>query len=146
MLFRALLLLCAVAACTTSGESVAAPGTAYNVYIAFTPVAPGATGFSAQLDGRTYDSAGATTVNLTSGTHQMTGTYRGSGFGVGFATTDAAGGVKSGSVRTLAGPSPRTSACSITYASADTPDDQHGFQFEFTVDAKSAGLCASPVP
>jgi hypothetical protein len=143
---RACLLLIFVAGCASSGDSLSAPTASYNVYLVFTPVAPGPTGFTVQLDGKTYDSAGATTVTLSSGTHEMDGSFRGSGFVVGFSTIDTGGGVKSGSVRSLGGPSPKLSACSINYAT-DTPNDQHSFQVQFTVDAKSSGtLCGGTVP
>jgi hypothetical protein len=118
----------------------------YNVYLVFTPVAPGPTGFTAELDGKTYDSPGASTASLSTGTHKMTGSFRGSGFVVSFATIDTGGGVKSGSARSVSGPAPKVNACGIAY-STDNPTAQHDFQLEFTVDATGSGaLCGGTVP
>jgi len=146
VLLKLTLALLFIAGCSMS-QPATGSSASYNVNIIFTPVAPGPTGFSAQLDGKTYSSAGVSTVNVTTGTHQITGTFTGSGFVVGFATIEAAGGVKSGTVLSVSGPSPTVSGCAVTYASADTPAAQHAFQVGFTVDSQSSGaLCAGPVP
>jgi hypothetical protein len=147
VLLKLTLALLFVAACSMSDSSTG-PSASYDVNIIFTPVAPpNDAGFSVQLDGKTYDASGVSTVSVSSGAHQMTGTYRGSGFVVGFATVDLGGGVKSGSVHSVSGPSPKEIACAVTYSSSDTANAQHAFQLAFTVDAKSSGtLCGGPAP
>ena len=117
-----------------------------DIAIVFTPVGDGSS-FSAQLNDQTYTKGGKSIATLTPGTHQITGSFHGSGFGVGFETLGAAGGgIRSGSPRSLAGPSLRTTVCAITYTNSDTPDVERNFQllFEVTVDVGSA--CAGSPP
>jgi hypothetical protein len=97
--------------------------------------------FRAELEKQTYTLPGASTAKLSSGKHQITGSFSGPTFMIGFATVDEAGGVQTGSVRAVTGPSPQVRPCAITYSNTSSPETRRDFQIEFTVAAdKSAAV------
>ncbi|MBI3491558.1 MAG: hypothetical protein HY047_07250 [Acidobacteria bacterium] len=105
--------------------------------VAFTSV--GGT-YTASLNGQTYTASGGFTVNLPIGTQQISGSFTGTGFGVGF-TTIGGGGVQSGSLRSISGPSPQVSSCQILYFNLDTPNVQRTFQLQFQVTSNVGSAC-----
>jgi len=116
----------------------------YNVFIVFGPPDDGS--FTAQMDNRTYSSGGASIAKLSTGTHQMTGSFKGSTLSIGFATVDTAGGVRTGTVASQAGPSPQVSSCGVIYSNAATPTVQRDFQLQFAVNDNGQKVCSSPPP
>jgi hypothetical protein len=65
---------------------------------------------------------------------------------IGFATVDEAGGVQTGSVRAVTGPSPQVRPCAITYSNTSSPETRRDFQIEFTVAADKSAACGIPPP
>jgi hypothetical protein len=129
----------------TAIQSSPTPGPSdYNVFIVFGPPDDGS--FTAQMDNRTYDSGGASIARLSAGTHQMTGSFRGSSLSISFATVDTAGGVRTGTVASLAGPLPQVSSCGVTYSNTATPTVQRDFQLQFAVNDNGQRVCSSPPP
>jgi hypothetical protein len=118
-----------------------------DVMVIFSPVAgpDGGAEFTAQMENETYTRPGAVTAALGPGDHQIAGSFRGAGFVVGFATI-AAGGVKSGSVKSVAGPSPQISPCAINYVNKDSPTARVNFQLQFDVTESQTGACGPPAP
>ena len=141
-LIEAVLLAALGAAGCRSARSPAAPGAAFDVLIVFTPVRGT---FAARLNRQDYATPGAVTANLAPGTYDIDGTFLGSGLVVGFATIEA-GGVRSGSLRSLAGPAPQVGPCSVTYSRADTGGDPLRFRLEFDVVPGAARACGPPAP
>jgi hypothetical protein len=116
-----------------------------DILIVFSPVAgPDGGEFTARLEAETYTLPGAVKATLGQGIHQITGTFRGAGFIVGFATIGE-GGVKSGSVNSLAGPSPKITSCAITYASQSSTE-RVTFQMQFQVTDSQTAACGPPAP
>jgi hypothetical protein len=100
-------------------------------------VAPPDGSYTAQLNGQTYSSSGAFTVNLSPGTYTIEGSHRGTAFAVGFRSL-VQGGVQSGSVRSLAGTAPQTTACGVTYGTANVST---AFRVQFTVTSSTTNAC-----
>lgn len=137
-----LIVLLSAASCGGS-SSPASPtetsSSAQSILVVFTPV--GGT-YTAQLNNQTYTAAGGFIVDLPVGMYQISGSFQGSGFGVGFAAVAiGAGGVQSGSLRSLSGPSPQVSPCTITYFNIDTPSVPRSFQLQFQVTASVGSAC-----
>jgi hypothetical protein len=120
------------------------PSSPVNVTVVFTPVGDGST-FSAQLNGQSFSLPGQSIVSLPPGTYQISGSFLGSGLGVGFQTLGSGGGVQSGSARSLAGPAPQVAPCGITYASPDKAASQ-SFQLQFQITADAKAACAGSPP
>jgi hypothetical protein len=97
--------------------------------------------FSAQLEGQTYTAFGNHSVRLTPGSHVVSGTYRGTSFGVNFILTGQPGGVESGSVRSLAGADATTRPCGVFYINLDQPTVDRSFRVQFTVTSSSTTAC-----
>ena len=103
--------------------------------------------FSMSLDGRTYSSSSLQVVVLKAGTYEASGTAAGTNdFGtqliVGFTgggTAVSKGGVKSGSIVTVAGPGNVTTGCGIGYFVPNAGPYQ--FRFRFTVTDDPASAC-----
>ena len=108
-----------------------------SVIVVFTPVA--AT-YSAVLNNQTYTAAGGFTIALRPGTHEITGSFRGQAFGVGFGSIGG-GGAESGSLRSIAGPSPQVTACSALYFNETTPTVQREFRLQFRVTGSVGSAC-----
>ena len=110
------------------------------VLVVFAPV--GGT-YTAQLNNQTYTATGGFTVNLSPGTtYQVTGSFVGQGFGVAFSSlTLGGGGVQSGSVRSVSGPSAQVSSCQVVYTNLDSPNTQRSFQVSFTITSANGSAC-----
>jgi hypothetical protein len=96
--------------------------------------------YTATLNNQTYSANGGFTVDLAPGTYQVTGSFRASYFGANFGTVGA-GGVQTGSVRSVSGPLPDARACSIIYDNSNTPSTQRSFQFQFVVTSSVGSAC-----
>jgi hypothetical protein len=131
-------------ACASATGPMAPNPPPIDLVVVFTPVGDGSA-YAARLGGQTYSTGGAFRVSLAAGTHRITGTFRGAGLGVGFQTLGSAGGVQSETVQSLAGPSPRTAACSVAYTDPDTSRVDRGFEVQFQV-ATAAATCPGPPP
>lgn len=96
--------------------------------------------YTAQLNGQTYTASGGFTVNLPVGTQEITGSFVGQGFGIGFSRIGGTG-AESGSLRSLAGPAPDVSACQILYLNFDTPNTRRSFRMQFRVTSNANSAC-----
>lgn len=129
---------------TTPSDSPT-PVSNVDVFIVFTPVA-GANGvadFSAQLAGQTYTLPGSVKATLSTGVHDISGSFRGAGLQIAFAAI-AEGGAKSGSIVNMAGPAPSVGSCRISYATAVSTSAN--FQMRFEVTDSKAAACGPPPP
>jgi hypothetical protein len=99
--------------------------------------------YTAQLNNQTYTASGGFLVNLSPGTtYQVTGSFIGQGFSVAFTSvTLGGGGVQSGSVRSVSGPSGSVSSCQVDYFNINTPNTQRSFQVSFTVTSTVGSAC-----
>ena len=133
------------ASCSTSPTAIAKPDV--DVHVVFTPVAgpDGSAEFTARLENETYTTPGALKVTLSPGTHRISGSFRGAGLLLAFATI-ADGGVKSGSLSSQTGPSPKVASCAITYSNQGSPAARVDFQMEFQVIDSRTGACGPPAP
>lgn len=120
-------MLAALVAANGCADSPTAAQTRVPVIIIF--LASGAK-FDASLDGRTYDEVGFYNVSLAAGSHEMTGSFDGTDFLVGFSGFPG-GGVTSGSVRSELGPNPAVGACNIEYSTTASGDK--AFRIRFSV-------------
>lgn len=121
------------------GSTPTAPSAAgVNFFVVFTPV--GGT-YSAQVSGQTYTAAGGFSVRLPAGTHEISGTFRGQGFGVGFVPGLSGGGVQSGSVQSLSGISPQVMPCSVLYSNLSTPTTERAFRVRINVTTNVNSVC-----
>jgi hypothetical protein len=128
------------AACaTTPAPTPSAPSSPIAIIVTFVPIGDG-TSFSARLNGQDFTHGGASTIDLTSGTYQIAGSFVGAGLTVSFQTLGQSGGVVAGSTRSLAGPVSQVASCAITYAGSAA------FQVEFQVAADAARACAGAAP
>ncbi len=140
----AALLVCLVTA-SCGGESPTAPSPApaprasstTGVLVVFTPIVGT---YTAQLNGQTYTASGGFTVNLPVGTHEVTGSFVGQGFGIGFSRIGGTG-VESSSIRSLTGPAPDILPCQILYLNFDTPNTRRNFRMQFRVTSNSNSAC-----
>jgi hypothetical protein len=134
-----------VASCASS--PLTPTNSSIDILVVFSPVAgpDGGGGFTAKIENDTYTTPGAIKATLSPGIHQIAGSFQGAGFVVGFATI-AAGGVKSGSVNSVAGPSPKISSCAINYVNQDSPAARVDFQMQFQVTDSQTAVCGPPAP
>lgn len=105
--------------------------------VVFTPVSGT---YTAQVGGQTFTAAGGFTLRLSTGMHEISGSFRGQGFGIGFGSVGG-GGAESGSVRSLAGPSPQVQACNVLYFNLETPNVQRDFRMQFRVTSNVGSTC-----
>jgi hypothetical protein len=146
MLIRTLsIALLFVVGCSNAGPSAAISPSPVDAVIVFTPVGDGSA-FTAQLNNKTYTLAGAVAVTLDPATYQITGSFHGAGFGVGFQTIGSTGGAQSGSPRSLTGPSPVVAPCGVTYSNSDTPSVDRAFQLQFQVTNDTRAACSGAPP
>jgi len=103
---------------------------------------------SLSVDGQTISTAATQEIRLSAGTHTLNGSFTPTGpvtlpqLGIGFIGHPAGGGgVRSGSLRSLAGLVSQTNACTIFYST--TEPQSFSIQFEVTTDANSS--CPAPV-
>ena len=94
--------------------------------------------YSATLNGKTYTTAMGFTVSLNPGTYEFAGTYSASNFIVALATLSGSGGVQTGSVQSLAGPSLMVTPCGVAYVGGST---NQPFRLRFTVGTNSGNTC-----
>lgn len=119
-----------------NGSPTGPPGSgAVTVLVVFTPV--GGT-YSATINNQTFTAAGGFSSALQPGTHEINGSFRAGGFGVGFGSIGG-GGAESGSLRSLAGPSPQANACNVLYGG--TGSTQQNFRVQFRVTANAGSAC-----
>ena len=102
--------------------------------------------FTLNLDGHTYTSPNLQTVVLGPGSYEVSGTVTGGAVGtqlvVGFTgggTASGQGGVKSGSIVSLTGPTPVISSCGIGYFAETT--GPHQYRFRIIVTTKAGEAC-----
>ena len=113
------------------------------LYVVFTPANVGSvTGtYTAQLNNQTYTAAGGFPVSLAAGTYEISGSFTGGGFGIGF-TRVLGGGAESGSLRSITGPQPDTSQpCSLLYFNMNTPTVRRDFRMQFRVTDSTTTSC-----
>jgi hypothetical protein len=123
---------------STTGPSSSTSTGGVPILVVFTPVGGS---YTASLNNQTFTAAGGFTVPLAPGTYTITGSFVGQGFGVGFATSGT-GGVVSGSVRHLSGPTDRqVKSCDILYFNIDTPSTRRSFQVQFQVSSNVGTAC-----
>ncbi len=127
-----------LAACGGSGSTTPTTSSSTPSFVVVFTAAGGT--YTATLNNQTYTANGGFTVSLPAGTYQITGSFRGSVFGVGFGTI-AGGGVLSGSVRSVSGPAPTSTACGLIYDNFDTPTVQRSFQVQFQVTTSANSAC-----
>ena len=102
---------------------------------------------SLSVDGQTISAAATQEIRLSAGTHTINGLFTPTGpvtfpqLVISFIGHPAGGGgVRSGSLRSLAGPVSQTNPCSITYSASEPLS--FSIQFEVTTDVNSS----CPVP
>lgn len=140
--FALILLTIALANCGGDGGSAPTTpdgggGSTVSVLVVLTPV--GGT-YTATLNNQTYTAAGGFSVSLRPGTHEIAGSFRGDGFGVGFASIGG-GGAESGSLRSLSGPSPQVTACTAIYFNTGTTATLREFRLQFRVTTNVGSAC-----
>lgn len=135
-------------ACGGSSSSPTAPtspSNAITVYVYFQRIYsdPGES-FTATLNGQTFTAYSVFTVQLPPGTHQISGSFVGGGLGVGLGggVLTPAGGVLSGSVRSLSGPGVSTQPCSILYFPDNISTARRTFQVQFEVTRSVGSACS----
>jgi len=116
-----------------------------SVHLTLSPEGDGSA-FTAQLEDRSFTLPGGYTMDLTTGSHTISGSFHGRGLTIGFANIDKAGAVRSGSLRSQTGPSPQMQACGVTYLNGNTPQTERTFQLQFEVISGSANTCGGPAP
>lgn len=130
--------------CANTSTPTSAPSSPIAVVVTFVLVGDGSS-FTARLNGQDFTRPGASTISLTPGTYQISGTFSG-GLTVGFQTLGQGGGVVAGSPRSITGPTSQVASCAITYAGSGGSADAHAFQLEFQVAANAATACAAGAP
>ncbi len=137
------LVLAGCAGCGGDSSSVpTAPSSAtMDPFVAFLSQNPGV--YTATLERQTFTASGAFQVPLALGTYTINGSFTGVLFGVGFGS-GLKGGVLSGSVRSLSGPSATVSPCNILYDNFATPSVNRTFSIQFQVTANAGSACQSP--
>jgi hypothetical protein len=88
--------------------------------------------FSATVDSATTIAAmGGHTLPLSPGVHEVSGTYSGRIFSIGF--SGIGGGVQTGTIQNVAGPTPDISSCQIIWGDFSTWRSNVAFKVRFTV-------------
>lgn len=93
--------------------------------------------YTATLNNQSYTATGVFEVSLPTGVHEVTGSFTGD-LAVGFGTLDS-GGVESSSLRSLAGPNPQVSSCSVMYMGSGSGPQP--FRLEFSVTRNVGSAC-----
>lgn len=135
------LVLGAAALCGCGGSSPTSPASsAVPIVVYLVPVGGS---YSATLQGQTYTASGGFSVSLAPGIYTITGTIQAQGLAVGFGTLGGnAGGVQSGSPRSVSGPSPLVESCKVSYFPSTVGASSFSVQFTLTSSANSA--CQNP--
>ena len=107
--------------------------------------------FQATMGNQTFTASGVSTPRLSPGTHTLSGTFsppgRTSGEGLIFIFVrdpDSAGGVRMGSLRSLAGPVAHVASCFAVYVTSATTTATQSFSLQFEVTADAADACPQP--
>jgi hypothetical protein len=144
-------LVCAVivlcAAGVACGGNPASPGREVSL-IAFVQYSTDAMSVSLNVDGQPLSAPGQHQLQLSVGTHTVTGTLTGSGQTgqtlVIFFQQSAgeAGGVRTGSVRNATGPVLQSGTCAVAYTTGSVPTTTaQNFSFQFDVTSEANRSC-----
>ena len=132
--------------CTSAPPGAPIPTTAIDIVVVFTPTGDGST-FNATINGQGFARGGTSTISLSPGLYQISGTFTGAALTVGFQSLGASGGgVLAGSPQNLSGPASQTTPCGIKYISPGASVPMAAFQLQFQVSANASGLCPGAAP
>ena len=96
--------------------------------------------FNATVDSATTIAAmGGHTISLSPGVHDVSGTYSGSMFTIGF--SGIGGGVQTGTIQNLAGPTPDVRSCQIIWGDFSTWRSNVAFKVRFTITSDTYLTC-----
>jgi len=122
--------------------SNAVPNAAIMVMLnAYAPTPPFQSSVTATIDGSTSLSEGINILNLTTGVHIVTGSYHGYDLDISFGSAGQ-GGLRNGSLQSIAGPAPQVVDCTITYRNpASTAATSNTFRFQFQHTTVASEIC-----
>lgn len=136
---------------TACGDSPSSPSTPSTGFIMAVQPTSDTVTFQATMGNQTFTASGVSTPRLSPGTHTLSGTFsppgRTSGEGLIFIFVrdpDSAGGVRMGSLRSLAGPVAHVASCFAVYVTSATTTATQSFSLQFEVTADAADACPQP--
>lgn len=129
------------ASSSCAGDSGLGPDDA-GVSFLVTFLVPSGGTYTATLNNTTYTATGGFPLTLPPGTYEISGSFTGGVFGLGFGTTTGAG-VESGSVRNLAGGDASVGSCGVNYVSLTNTAMQQ-FRVQFRVTTNTGSVCQQP--